>query len=68
VNVPGGPFSPGTSHVLAVTARGDTITCSVDGVRVGTDADSRYSSGLVGVSADVAGMDVAFIYFEVTSA
>jgi hypothetical protein len=52
------------SHVLTVEAKGSTITCSVDGVQVGSIVDSRYSVGAVGLYADP-GLDVAFTDFSV---
>ncbi len=58
----------GRTHTLRVEARGDTFTCFVDGVRLGSVTDGHYPLGRVGLFADAPGQDAAFTDFDVITA
>jgi hypothetical protein len=46
----GAELSADTWHTLNVTATGSTITCSVDGVELGSVEDTTLKAGRAGVS------------------
>ena len=63
--LPSASRGAGRTHTLRVEARGDTLTCFVDGTRLGSVTDGHFPSGRVGLFASGSGQDAAFSDFDV---